>query len=149
MLLQCIIGLTREEAGQCFFDFFSIGHICFGAATFILLSIFYTLPKHHSNKEILPLWLVFILTMIVLIIWELLENLLFIEIGIKFEDQLDSPVNITTDIILGALAAIVCWISAYYIIDKDKNTLGYYIIGIAGFIFWISLFFIARYLTLN
>lgn len=92
----------------------------------------------------MPLWLVYTLTLIVLIAWEFIENIVFFELGWKFENRLDSPINITTDIILGALGAAVNGYFAYKMVELDKNMKGYYIFGIISFIVWILLFVIFR-----
>lgn len=147
MILNEIIATSIEEVGVSWFDFYSLGHITFGIGVFLFFSLLYTIPKMHDNDAIIKLWLVFIITVGVLIAWELLENIVFIEIGIKFEDRMDSPQNITTDLILGSIGAIGSWIFAYEIVEKDKNIWGYYIFGIIAFAIWLIFFFIGRYIT--
>ncbi|MHA1293945.1 MAG: hypothetical protein ACTSQJ_14920 [Promethearchaeota archaeon] len=147
MLFNEIIATTIDEVGISWFDFFSLGHITFGVGVFLFFSLFYTIPKANDKNPWMPWWLIYVITIGILIAWEFLENILFIQIGIKFEGKMDSPQNITTDLILGALGALGAWIFAFELIDKDKNIWGYYIFGIISFAIWLIFFFIGRYIT--
>lgn len=150
MLLNCIVGLTIEEAGLCWFDFFSIGHFCFGLATFLIFSLFYTIPKKNGKIPIFSLLFVFILTLIVLIGWEIVENTIVIDLGLKFEGRPDNWNNIITDIAIGIIGALINWLAAHEIIDNlaGKGISWYYISGTIAFILWLVFFFILRYFTL-
>ena len=150
MLLNCIVGLTTEEAGLCWFDFFSIGHLCFGLGTFLLFSLFYTIPKNNGKLPIFSLLFVFILTLIALIAWEMIENTIFIDLGLKFEERPDSWQNITTDLGIGIIGALINWLAAYEIIEnkEGKGISWYYISGAIAFILWLIFFFILRYFTI-
>ena len=101
MLLNKLIATEISEVGISWFDFYSIGHICFGIGLFLFFSLFYTLPKRKYNTTpIFSLLFVFILTIISSILWEVIENLVFLDLGWKFEDRLDSWQNMTTDVLL-------------------------------------------------
>jgi len=149
MILDAVplFATTIDEVGIAWFDFYSIGHICFGLAVFLFLSLFYVIPVHHGHKAWLPLWFIFILSMVVLILWEVVEHTIFIDLGIKFEGRADSIPNMTTDLILGAIGAGVNWIAAKKIVKKEKMW-AYYIPGIIAFLLWLIVFFILRFLTL-
>ena len=149
MLFNEWFATTIEEVGQSWFDFYSIGHICFGIGLFLFFSLFYTIPKKRGKIPIFSLLFVFICTMICVILWELVENTIFYDLGWKFENRRDSWQNITTDIIFGALGGLGTWLFAYLIFEKDRNAWGYYIFGILGFTLWISVFIVLRYLTLK
>jgi hypothetical protein len=144
MLFNEIFAETIAEVGISWFDFYSIGHLCFGIGVFLFFSLFYTIPKNKGHVPIFSLLLVFILTFLILIAWEILENLLFIEIGWKFEGRLDSWQNITTDIILGVIGALSSWLFCHLIFTKGKNIWAYYIFGIIGFGLWLGVFIILR-----
>jgi len=144
MLLNEFIAETISEVGVSWLDFYSIGHICFGIGVFLFFSLFYTIPKNKGHVPIFSLLLVFIITFVILIAWELLENLLFIEIGWKFEGRLDSWQNITTDIIFGIIGALISWLFCHLIFTKGKNIWAYYIFGIIGFGLWLGVFIILR-----
>jgi len=149
MLLQDLIATDPSQVGIAWFDFYSIGHICFGIGVFLFFSLFYTIPKHKGNKPIFSLLFVFILTLIILLLWELLENTLFIVLGWKFEGRMDSWANIFTDILMGILGAGIAWLVCHLVFVKDKNIWGYYIFGLIAFGLWLGVFIILRALTLT
>jgi hypothetical protein len=148
MLLNWLFAEIASEVGISWFDFYSIGHICFGIGMFLFFSLFYTIPKHKGHTPIFSLLLVFILTLIILIVWEVLENFLFINIGWKFEGRLDSPQNITTDIIIGTLGSLISWLFCSEVFVKNKNIWAYYIFGIIGFGLWFIVFIVLRALVI-
>ena len=61
MLLNLWFATTADEVGISVFDFFSIGHICFGIGLFLFWSLFYTIPKKKGRIPIFSLLFVFIL----------------------------------------------------------------------------------------
>ena len=148
MILSEIIATNASEVGQSWFDFFSIGHICFGIGVFLFFSLGYSIPKSRGDTPILSLLAVFILTFIILIAWEVVENTLFIDLGWKFSDR-DSPRNILTDIVLGTISALGMLLWAYEAFEKDKKHWPYYLFGIIGFLLWLFVFGIFGMLTLS
>ncbi|MFX1337393.1 MAG: hypothetical protein ACFFDK_02145 [Promethearchaeota archaeon] len=147
MLLNQIIATTSEEVGVSWFDFYSIGHICFGIGLFLFFSLFYSIPKARGDTPIFSLLLVFILTFIILVLWEVFENTWFIPLGWKFENRLDSPQNIFTDLVFGVIGSLGSWIFAYISFEKEKKHWPYYVFGIISFVIWLGIFIILRYLT--
>ena len=147
MLFNELIATEVFEVGVSWFDFYSIGHICFGIGLFLFFSLFYTIPKKHGSVPVFSLLLVFILTVIIAIVWEIVENIIFFNLGWKFENRLDSWQNITTDILLGAVGGLGTWLFAYITFEKEKNAFAYYTFGIIGFGVWIGVFIVLRYLT--
>ncbi|MHA1256212.1 MAG: hypothetical protein ACTSPS_11495 [Promethearchaeota archaeon] len=148
MILSEIIATNASEVGQSWFDFFSIGHICFGIGVFLFFSLGYSIPKSRGDTPILSLLAVFILTFIILIAWEVVENTLFIDIGWKFGDR-DSPRNILTDIVLGTIGALGMLLWAYEAFEKGKKHWPYYVFGLIMFFIWLSVFGIFGLLTLS
>ncbi|MFO8017604.1 MAG: hypothetical protein R6U96_03155 [Promethearchaeia archaeon] len=146
-LLNWLVATDIDEVGISAFDFYSIGHICFGLGALLFFSLFYLIPKYHENDPIFPLWLVFVLTMTVLIAWEFFENLVLIELGLKFENRADSPINITTDIILGTIGAAVNTVAAYEVDKKNQHYKLYYLEGLIAFGIWVVVFVILRFFT--
>lgn len=142
-----LVATSIDDVGVAAFDFYSIGHICFGLGVLLFFSLFFLIPKYHNNDPIFPLWLVFVLTIIVLVGWEFLENLLFIELELKFENRPDSIINITTDLIFGIIGAIVNTVAAYEVDKKNKHYRWYYLEGLIAFGIWLIIFVILRYLT--
>ncbi len=149
MFFNWLIATEISEVGISWFDFYSIGHICYGIGLFLFFSLFYTIPKKKRKVPIFSLLFVFILTMIFVILWEVIENLIFLDLGWKFENRPDSLQNMFTDILLGAIGGFGTWIFAYITFEKEKNSFAYYAFGIIGFGVWISIFIILRYLTLH
>ena len=149
MLFVDLFALDPSMVGIAWFDFYSIGHFCFGIAVFLIFSLFYTIPKHKGHTPIFSLIFVFILMMIILILWEFLEFFVFIDLGWKFEGRPDSLENMSTDLIIGAIGGIVSWIFCHEVFVKDKNIWAYYIFGIIGFSIWIVVFMILRALTIT
>lgn len=151
MLYNWFIATTASEVGLSWFDFYSIGHICFGVGVFIFFSLFYAIPKAKGYTPIFSLLMVFICTMVILVLWEVAENLIVYWIGwehLKFEGRPDSWQNITTDLLIGTIGASIAWIYAYLAFEKDKKIWEYYLFGIINFCIWLSIFIILRYLTL-
>ncbi|MFW9823261.1 MAG: hypothetical protein ACFFE4_10015 [Candidatus Thorarchaeota archaeon] len=148
MLFNWLIATDISEVGISWFDFYSIGHICYGIGLFLFFSLFYTIPKKRGAIPIFSLLFVFILTMIFVILWEVVEHFVFLDLGWKFEDRPDSLQNMSTDILLGALGGLGTWLFAYITFEKDKNSFAYYTFGIIGFGVWLCVFIILRYMTL-
>ena len=151
MLYNWLVATASSEVGQSWFDFYSIGHICFGVAVFLIFSLLYTIPKAKGYTPIFSLLMVFICTIIVLVLWEFAENYVVYWIGwehLKFEGRPDSYQNMATDLLIGTIGALIAWIYAYLAFVKEKKTLLYYIFGIINFCIWLVIFIILRYLTL-
>lgn len=149
MLFVDLFATDPSMVGIAWFDFYSIGHLCFGIGVFLFFSLFYTVPKHKGNVPIFSLLFVFILTIAILILWEALEYFVFIDLGWKFEGRADSWENITTDLLIGAFGGIVSWIFCHEVFVKDKNIWAYYIFGVIGFALWIVVFMVLRALTIT
>ena len=148
MILNEIIATKTSEVGLSWFDFFSIGHICFGIGVFLFFSLGYSIPKSRGDTPILSLLAVFILTFIILIAWEVVENTLFIDIGWKFGDR-DSSRNILTDIVLGTIGALGMLLWAYEAFEKGKKHWPYYVFGLIMFVIWLGVFSLLLNLTLS
>ena len=149
MLFAELFATDPSMVGLAWFDFYSIGHLCFGIAIFLFFSLFYTIPKHKGKTPLFSLLFVFILTLGILILWEALEYFVFIDLGWKFEGRADSWQNMTTDLIIGTFGGIVSWIFCHEVFVKDKNILAYYVFGIIGFVLWLVVFMILRAFTIT
>ena len=149
MLFADLFATDPSMVGIAWFDFYSIGHLCFGIGVFLFFSLFYTIPKHKKKTPIFSLLFVFILTLGILILWEVLEHSLFMDLGWKFEGRPDSWENITTDLLIGTFGGIVSWIFCHEVFVKDKNIWSYYIFGVLAFTVWLVVFMILRALTIT
>ncbi|MFX1391137.1 MAG: hypothetical protein ACFE9Z_13815 [Promethearchaeota archaeon] len=147
MIFNEWIATEVFEVGISWFDFYSIGHICFGIGLFLFWSLFYTIPKKKGKVPIFSLLFVFILTVVCGIIWEIVENTILLNFGLKFENRADSWQNMSTDVLLCAVGGLGTWLFAYLTFEKEKSAFAYYLFGIIGFGVWISVFIILRYLT--
>lgn len=127
--------ITGAELATGWIDVWSAGHIGFGMTIFCGISLAYTLPRRHDNEELISILFVFIITMLSLIIWEIVENTLLLEIGIKLIP--DSPQNIISDLIFGVFGAgsQLILFNIYY--EEKKKVKTYYGFGIAGLILFI------------
>ena len=149
MLANWLVATTVDEVGVSFFDFYTIGHICMGVGFFLFFSLFYTIPmsKDDASQILLPLWAVWIITFLIGIAWEFIENIILLEMGLKFEHRADSLQNIITDVIFAGIGGLGSSLFCHLVFNKDKNMWAYYIFGIIGFGLWLGVFIILRYLT--
>ncbi|KKN53973.1 hypothetical protein LCGC14_0597110 [marine sediment metagenome] len=102
------------------FDQFSIGHIIFGAITFFLLLV--VLGRFGKRRDRFILLITFLLTFIIAIGFEIIENSAFIvnDSGLKINNRKDSVLNSTMDIILNMIGAFIIFIIFWYILKKTN-----------------------------
>lgn len=147
-----LIGDTKDEVGKAPWDYFSWGHIAMGVMTFILLSLINTIPSLVSNEiiDIIPWWLMIVLAIVVALVWELLENTLFIHLGVKFEGRRDSLVNAIWDVIFAIIGALIMWLIKGILVNLIMQVPGipyFYIVGLILFAVTIISFLIGRLIT--
>ena len=118
------------------FDIYTLSQLLFGVATFSFLSLFYTIPKSKEKEPIFSLLFVFILSLVLIVMWEVLSNTLFIFIGLS---SMDSPQNISSDILFGLLGEGIVWIFALNFFEKKKNVWNYYLLTTIFFGIFITL----------
>jgi len=151
MIGNWLIAETSAEVGQSFLDFYSIGHLCGGIAIFLFFSLFYTIPMSKdegASQVYLPLWAIWLITITIGIIWEIVENTILWEFNLKFEGRLDSIENLVMDIIFVAIGGLSSWLFAHLIFRYHKKPWPYYAFGIFNLIIWLGIFIIWRYITL-
>lgn len=144
-----LIATNIDEVGISVFDFYSIGHICMGIGLFLFFGLLYTIPmaKDDDSQIKLPLWGVFVLTVIAGIAWEFIENVVLIELGLKFENRADSIFNLVSDIFLVAAGGLSFWWITYRVFSRGSNITAYYVVGFIIFAIWLFIFVILRYVT--
>ncbi len=127
--------ITGSELATGWIDVWSTGHIGFGMTIFCFISLRYTLPRRHKSQEIISIFFVFISAILTMIIWEIIENTLLLELGIKLTP--DSPQNIISDLVFGVFGAgsQLILFNIYY--EEKKKVKTYYGSGIAGLILFI------------
>ena len=128
------VGMDADYIGRSAWDFYSWGHIALGIALCLLLSLLITVPEALGGQALISWWLIMVLVLIILFIWECIENVILWGLGWKFEDRQDSLVNFLWDIIFGAIGAGSMWLSAWIIFDV-LGALGRYFYIFSAIIF--------------
>jgi hypothetical protein len=142
-----IMGITTgSEVGISWFDAYSLVHVGIGVSIFFFLSLLHTIPKFQSKKEWLSMLSVFILTIFLLIGWEIIENTLVLALGIKASGKIDSPQNLTSDLIFGILGAGFLLIVFNIFYEEKKMEWVYYVIGgVSSSLYFIYLLIFALF----
>lgn len=114
-----------NEVGQSVFDFFSFGHLAMGVVVFSLLSLISTIrnlfdPNNFKVQKSHWLWF-FVGTIIFAVFWEVVENTLVLEWGLKHLNQQDSIINAIADIVLGGISALIIGVIGYLLYEKVKK----------------------------
>ena len=143
-----IVAETKEETGRTPWDYFSWGHVAMGIMSFLLLVLINIIPTYVDQAlvYIIPYWLMLVLTICVGIGWEIIENTIFVETGLKFENRRDSPINAFWDILFVIIGALYIWILKGIMINLIgvHLILAFYIVGIVSFIVVLIAFFIGK-----
>jgi len=146
-----MVAETKEETGRAPWDYFSWGHIAMGIVSFLLLVLINIIPTYVDQAlvYIIPYWWMLILTIGVGIGWEIIENTIFVETGLKFENRRDSLVNAIWDIIFVTIGALYIWILKGIMVNviSVNLILAFYTVGIVSFIVVIIAFLIGRAMT--
>ena len=96
-----------------------------------------------------------VLVFVVAIIWEILENTLLVDIGIKFEGRRDSLENAVWDIIFGIIGGVIMCLFKGILVNIlgvlnnniPQYIIYFYITGIISFFIILICFFIGRAMT--
>ncbi|MHA1988766.1 MAG: hypothetical protein ACW98D_19255 [Promethearchaeota archaeon] len=125
MIFNWLWASLPNEVGQSVFDFFSFGHLAMGVVVFSLLSLISTIrnvfdPKNFKVQKSHWMWF-FIGTIIFAVFWEVVENTLILQWGLKHMNQQDSIINAIADIILGGISALIIWVFGYLLYEKVKK----------------------------
>jgi hypothetical protein len=142
----------KDDVGRAPVDYFSWGHINMGIVTFLLWSLCNLLPSAVVGTllPIVPFWFSIVLTIVVAVVWEIMENTLFIDLGIKFEGKRDSLTNAIFDIIFVIVGGLVMWGIKSLIVNVIMGVDGiviFYIVGVITFVAVLIGFFIGRSMT--
>lgn len=147
-LLKCtnlFVATTEDCVSISAFDYWSIGHLFWGIFIFLLLYTFFNTPGNPNKNPKLSLWQCEIVTIIIAVAWEVIENTLVYWIGVKV--KLDSPLNIFTDIVIWAIGGLGCWYFTHLMFVKKDTVLAYYLYGVLILALWIILFIVLGNLT--
>jgi hypothetical protein len=151
-IANMIIAETIDEVGIAALDYFTWGHLFMGVLFFTLLSLLHVLFRYALNpapdflKDPLPIWLAFLITLIIGIVWEPFENFVLYAWGMKFENRQDSLLNASFDIIFVALAAFIYLIIWYLLIKPGEIRTAYitYLIYVIGLVLMVIFHFIGK-----
>jgi len=148
------VASSKSQTGKAPIDYFSWGHVDLGIASFLLLSLINCLPSYFEDELIyfIPYWLMLVIVFVVAILWEILENTLFVAIGIKFEGRRDSLINATWDVIFGMIGGLATWALKGILVNVlgvannniPQYVIYFFIVGIISFIVILIAFFIGR-----
>jgi hypothetical protein len=133
-----------SQVGVSAIDSYSIGHVAMGIMTWLIISLGYSVYDYYGLPPLLELWMVFLFTFVVAIVWEIFENTIFWYMGKKFENRRDSILNSIWDIIFVMLGALVFWIFWYLYVEVGGYAgRWYYIIGFITFSIFVLCFVIS------
>ena len=111
---------TKDDIPKAAVDFFSIGHVLMGQITFfIVYAMLFFWPGFSESvgDPIKPEFWCVVVSIIVGLIWEPLENILLWKMGLKFEGRKDSWLNIIFDIIFVTAGALLAYAINYWQIN--------------------------------
>ena len=145
---------STDEVSRKPIDYFSWGHIGMGVVVFLLWSLINLMPSLALGSIVFPVffWFSIVLTIVTAIVWEIIENTLFVHIGIKFEDRRDSFINAIADIVFVIIGGLIMWgfkvliVNIFYQVD---GILIFYIIGGLSLLTCLIGFLIGRAMTLK
>ncbi len=145
-----IIAERIAEVGISAMDFFTWGHIAMGFGFFALLSFLHVYFKYVKQNEKFPIWLAFLITVIIGIFWEFFENFVLWSWGLKFEGRQDSLLNASMDIIFVTLAAAFYLLLWKLLIKPGEMKSAYitYTVYLIGFILMLIFYFVGKMMTL-
>lgn len=146
-----MVAETKDQTGRAPWDYFSWGHVAMGIMSFLLLVLINIIPTYVDQALVylIPYWVMLVLTIGVGIGWEIIENTIFVETGLKFENRRDSFVNATWDVIFVIIGALYIWILKGIMINLIgvHLILAFYIVGVVSFIVVIIGFLIGKAMT--
>lgn len=144
-----IIAEITAEVGISAMDFFTWGHIAMGFGFFALLSFLHVYAKYVKQNDKFPIWLAFLITVIIGIFWEFFENFVLWSWGLKFEGRQDSLLNASIDIIFVTLATAFYLLLWKLLIKPGEMKSAYitYTVYLIGFILMIIFYFVGKMMT--
>jgi len=147
-----IITTKKSEVSRAPIDYFSWGHLNMGVVVFLLWSMVNLLPSLYNQEMtyILAYGISVLLTVVVAVVWEIVENTLLLNIGIKFEGRKDSLQNAIWDIIFVVVGGLIMWAIKSLMINLTGNYAlipAFYIVGVIVFIAFLIGFFIGKSIT--
>lgn len=105
-----LIATKRKDLDTCPIDYFSIGHIIFGHIAYLIsyFIIILWLKTPHPREYAL------ITTILIGVVWELIENVWLANTRLKFEKRKDSVENSQCDVLFVFLGGLICQIFSLF-----------------------------------
>lgn len=142
------IGTVEDYLSRSPWDYYSWGHIDFGIASFLLLSLLITITEALIGPAIIDWWLLMIFVLIVGVVWELLENTIIYWWGWRPLNRRDSWINAIWDIIFVCIGGAVMWLLKWILMDVfSVRGTWFYVGGLISFIIILIGYFIGFYIT--
>ncbi|MHA2129898.1 MAG: hypothetical protein ACW99L_08000 [Promethearchaeota archaeon] len=151
MILNWFWATLPSEVGRSVFDFFSFGHLAMGIVVFSLLSLISTIRNLFDSKNFKVKkshWIWFVVgTIAFAVFWEIVENTLVYDWGLKHMNQRDSIINAIADIILGGLSALLLWAVGYLLYEKVKKYefLLFYLFAVLMFVVFFVIYLVLEF----
>lgn len=150
-----LIAVSDAYISIATFDFYTLAHLLWGVALFVVTFTFGFIAKNRSGNPQAPLVppgfkklvIYWAITLVIAVIWEILENTLLIFVGMKVE--FDSPPNIITDITIWGIGGLVSWYMTDLMFLSQKFIRAYYIYGIISLLSGVLLFIVFGFITTN
>ena len=147
-----IIALDDTLISIATFDFYTLAHLLWGVAIFVLIFTIGFIVKNLSDDEHAPikppgfkkLVIFWVITLVVAVIWEILENTLLLFVGMKI--HFDSPSNIITDITIWGIGGLLSWYMTDLMFLSHKYIRAYYIYGLLNLLSGVALFVLLAFM---
>ncbi|TXT63851.1 MAG: conserved membrane protein of unknown function [Promethearchaeota archaeon] len=143
------VGDIQDYVGRSPWDFYSWGHIDMGIAAFIFFSLFITIPEFifGPGGGFFPWWLAFLLTILVGILWEIVENTVIYYLGWRPGGK-DSALNAAWDMIFVTIGGGVMWLFQWLIMEMiDYQGRWFYTVAFTSFFIILICYLIGFYIT--
>ena len=147
-----IIALDHTYISIASLDFYTLAHFLWGVAIFVLIFTIGFIAKNLSGDDHAPInppgfkkFVIFwIITLVIAVIWEILENTLLLFVGMKI--HFDSPSNIITDITIWGIGGSLSWYMTDLMFLSRKYIRAYYIYGLLNLLSGVGLFVLLAFM---
>jgi len=132
-----IIASEAKDVAISPLDCFTWGHLMFGVLSFSVDLLF--IVGLSLNPGLLLWWSIILTLILIGVSWDIIENTIFIEIDIKFENRRDSTINIFSDVFFVTIGGLLMLL-IYLITDMRffiTSIIAIVILAICGVIFLI------------
>ncbi|MFX0029727.1 MAG: hypothetical protein ACFE8B_10995 [Candidatus Hermodarchaeota archaeon] len=148
-----VIALDTPDISIASFDYWSVGHLLWGVAIFVVFFTIGFIIKNLTDNPQAPInppgfkkfVIYWVITLVLAGIWEIVENTLLYAVDIKVE--LDSWANVITDIALWGFGGLISWYMTDLMFLSEKYIRAYYIYGVMCLIMGVLIFVFFGFIT--